>query len=65
MSMNKIRYTYWQDGDTWLGYLEQFPDYWTQGDSFEELQENLRELYDDLSGGQIPCVRKTAELEVS
>ncbi len=52
--MNAVRYVYWQDEDMWLGYLEEFPDYMTQGTSLEELQENLRDIYDDLTGGKIP-----------
>ncbi len=62
--MNK-KYVYWQDGDAWLGYLEEYPDYWTQGASQEELEDNLKDLYEDLSSGAIPCVRRVAELEVA
>ena len=38
----------------WLGYLDEFPDYLTQGESQLELEENLRDLYRDLTSGQIP-----------
>ena len=62
--MNGPRYVYWQDGEFWLGYLEEFPDYRTQGESLEDLQEHLRDLYPDLAGGHIPAVRRVAELEV-
>jgi predicted RNase H-like HicB family nuclease len=48
----------------WLGYLEEFPDYLTQGESLAELKENLRGLYQDLTSGEIPGVRKVAELSV-
>ena len=48
----------------WLGYLEEFRDYWTQGESLEDLQEHLRDLYNDLASGAIPNVRRTAELEL-
>ncbi|WP_448384343.1 type II toxin-antitoxin system HicB family antitoxin [Desulfosoma sp.] len=48
-----------------MGYLEEYPDYWTQGESLEELKENLRELYHDLASGEIPCVRRVDELEVA
>jgi predicted RNase H-like HicB family nuclease len=48
----------------WLGYLEEYPDYMTQGESFEELKENLRDIYTELTRGAIPCVRKVADLEV-
>jgi hypothetical protein len=63
--MVKKRYVYWKDGELWLGYLEEYPDYWTQGESLEELKENLRELYYDLASGEIPCVRRVDELEVA
>lgn len=49
----------------WLGYLEEFPDYLTQGETIAELEENLRDIYDDLTGGKIPCVRRRAELQVA
>ncbi|MBE0656190.1 MAG: type II toxin-antitoxin system HicB family antitoxin [Bryobacteraceae bacterium] len=62
--MTTLRYIHWQDGRMWLGYLEQYPDYLTQGESLEELEENLRDLYRDLTSGQIPGVRKVAELSV-
>jgi predicted RNase H-like HicB family nuclease len=52
-----IKYVYWQDEDMWLGYLEEYPDYWTQGETLEELEENLRDIYKELTGGTIPCVR--------
>ena len=62
--MEKIRYVYWQDDDMWLDYLEGFPDYMTQGNSPEDLKEHLVDLYRDLTSGQIPCVRRVAELDV-
>ena len=49
----------------WLGYLEEFPDYSTQGESLKDLEEHLLDLYKDLSGGVIPFTRKRGELHVS
>jgi predicted RNase H-like HicB family nuclease len=62
--MKTARYVHWQDGEKWLGYLEEFPDYLTQGESPAELEENLRDLYQDLTSGEIPGGRKVAELSV-
>jgi len=62
--MKSIRYVHWQDADMWLGYLEEYPDYLTQGESIQELEENLRDIYTDLTSGVIPGVRKVAELQV-
>lgn len=44
--------------------LKSFPDYLTQGETLEELQENLRDLYKDLTSGEIPGIRRVAELPV-
>jgi predicted RNase H-like HicB family nuclease len=62
--MNTARYVYWQDGDKWLGYFEEYPDYMTQGESLEDLRENLKDLFHDLTSGEIPGIRKVAELTV-
>ncbi len=55
----------WQQDVVWLGYLQEFPDYWTQGDSPEELREHLIDLYADLSGGLIDGARRVEDLVVS
>ena len=63
--MGNIRYVYWQDGHFWIGHIEEYPDYLTQGLSLDELKENLLDLYTDLTSGEIPCVRKVGELQVA
>ena len=62
--MEVRKYIYWQDDNMWLGYLAEYPDYMTQGETLEELKENLRDIYRELNSGNIPCVRKVAELEI-
>lgn len=63
--MIKQKYVYWEDEETWLGYLEEFPEYWTQADTELELKENLIDLYKELASGTIPNIRRVAELEIS
>jgi predicted RNase H-like HicB family nuclease len=63
--MEKKKYIYWKDDNMWLGYLEEYPDYMTQGETIGELQDNLRDIYKELESGNIPCVRKVDELEVA
>ena len=48
-----------------LGYLEEYPDYMTQGETKEELQENIKDIYQELMSGTIPSVRHIAELAVA
>jgi predicted RNase H-like HicB family nuclease len=63
--MKPVGYVYWQDGEAWLGYLEEYPDYMTQGRSLADLEEHLRDLYAELTSGKIPHVRRRAELVVA
>ena len=63
--MKKTRYVYWRDGDMWLGYLEEFPDYMTQGRTLSELRENLKDIHQTLTSGSIPGVRRVAELRIA
>ncbi len=60
-----VKYIYWQEDSAWLGYLAEYPDYLTQGESLKELQENLKDIHNDITQGHVPGVRKLAELQVS
>jgi len=62
--MATVKYVYWQEGDAWLGYLQDYPDYWTQGETLDDLVDHLKDLYVDLSGDKIPGARKVGELVV-
>ena len=60
--MSSARFVHWQHGKFWLGYFEEFPDYLTQGATLAELEDNLRDLYRDLTSGEISGIRRVAEL---
>jgi predicted RNase H-like HicB family nuclease len=59
--METVKYVYWQEEDAWLGYLEEYPDYWTQGETLGDLKEHLKDLYLDWTSGQLPGIRKVGE----
>ena len=63
--MPTVKFVYWQEGSFWIGYLQDYPDYWTQGESLDDLQEHLKDLYQDLTSGMLPGIRKVGELGVS
>ena len=48
--MRSSKYILWQDDNGWRGYLEGYPEYEVQGESFEELQVKLWQLHQELSG---------------
>ncbi len=63
--MQTVKFVYWQEDDAWIGYLQDYPDYRTQGRTFDDLKDHLRDLYHDLGSGQIPGIRKLDDLVVS
>jgi hypothetical protein len=63
--MQSTGFTFWEDGGVWLGYLDDYPDYTTQGSSLDDLREHLLDLHRDLSSGSILAVRRHSELEVA
>ena len=63
--LRTIKVVYWQEEGAWLGYVQDHPNYWTQGDSLEDLQDHLRDLYADITSGTLPSLRKVAELVVA
>lgn len=63
--MTQQKYVYWREKDAWLGYFDAFPDYWTQGETEEDLKAHLLDLYRDLTSGDIPNVRRIAWLDVA
>ena len=63
--MRSLEFTYWQEDDFFIGHLNQYPDYGTQGTTKEELIENLKDLLVDLESGQVPHVRHVEELVVA
>lgn len=65
LGMASTGFTYWQDNDVWLGYLDEYPDYITQGISLDDLKDHLLDLFKDLSSGVIPNVRQHSELELA
>ena len=59
------KFMYWEDQDFWIGYLEEFPDYLSQGKTIDELKDNLIDIYHELTSGNIPHVRRVDELEIA
>jgi predicted RNase H-like HicB family nuclease len=63
--MQTAKYVYWEEDGAWLGYLDEYPDYWTQGETLDDLLEHLKDLYVDLSSGKIPAARRIGELSIT
>lgn len=62
--MQTVKFVYWEEEGAWIGYLQNYPEYWTQGKTLDDLKDHLQDLYRDLTSGNLPGVRKVDELLV-
>jgi hypothetical protein len=59
-------FTYWREADGYvLGYLNAYPDHWTQGEDLDDLKAQLLDLYHEFSKDDLPGIRKVDELVVA
>lgn len=63
--MKTLKFTYWKDGNFYLGFLNDYPDYQTQALSKEELTGNLKSLFVEVESGEVPYIRKVEEWVVT
>jgi predicted RNase H-like HicB family nuclease len=63
--METKKFMYYQDDDMYIGWIDDFPDYKTQGATLDELKENLRDIYEELTNGRISNVIYVGELRVA
>lgn len=63
--METKKFIYYEENGGFVGWMEEYPDYRTQGETLEELTENLKDIYRELNSGRIPCVHKVGELRVA
>lgn len=62
--MQSVKIVVWEEDGHWLGYLQEYPDYWTQGETSDELKDHLKDLHADLSSGAIAGARRVEDLLV-
>jgi hypothetical protein len=60
----ELAYTYYEYDGWYIGYLNDYPDYQTQGQTIEALEEMLASLYDDVRSGTIPYIRHPGKVKV-
>ena len=63
--MAAVKIICWEEDGAWLGYLLDYPDYWTQGETLEDLKAHLKDLYQEITVGHIPGIRKMEELVIA
>jgi predicted RNase H-like HicB family nuclease len=52
--ITKMNMVYWKSDKFWLGKLLEHPEIMTQGETLEELEENLRDAYLMMAMDDVP-----------
>ena len=61
----KINIVYKEEKGWFVGHIQEYPDYESQGKTLEELRDNLIEIYDDIRKGSVPDAEPFQILEVA
>lgn len=61
----KLKMIYWKGEKYWIGKLLDHPEIMTQGETLEELEENMKEAYTLMTMDNVPPKHKIKELVLS
>ncbi len=61
----KLRMLYWKSDKFWVGKLLEHPEIMTQGESLEELEENMKDAYMLMTMEDVPEGHKVKELALN
>ena len=61
----KLNLIYWKSDKFWVGKLLEHPEIMTQGETLEELEENMKDAYILMTMDDVPDQHKIKELALN
>jgi predicted RNase H-like HicB family nuclease len=58
----KLKMIYWKGEKFWVGKLLEHPEIMTQGETLEELEDNMKDAYALMAMDDVPAEHKVKEL---
>ncbi|MDR1211809.1 MAG: type II toxin-antitoxin system HicB family antitoxin [Spirochaetaceae bacterium] len=55
-----LAYTYTMDGGFYVGHLDRYPEYTTQGENREDFESALREIYGWIKDGTLAVTKEAS-----
>ena len=49
----ELSYSWWMEDNFYLGFIDKYPQYPTQGESLEDLENGLKEIYEWIKDGSL------------
>jgi len=59
-----VKMVYWKSDHFWLGKLLDHPEIMTQGETLEELEENIRDAYLLMAMDEVPSEYQVKEIRI-
>ncbi len=60
----RLTLIYWKSDKFWLGKLLEYPEIMTQGETLEELEENIKDAYRLMAMDDVPDGYYTKEIAI-
>ena len=61
----ELNYSWWMEDGFYLGYIDEFPQYPTQGESIEDLENGLKEIYGWIKDGTLKIKENKGIIKVA
>ncbi|MCL1817461.1 MAG: hypothetical protein FWG35_00930 [Spirochaetaceae bacterium] len=61
----ELQYSWWMEDDFYLGYLDEYPQYPTQGESLTDLENGLKEIYGWIKDGTLKIKEQKGILKIA
>ena len=62
--VTKLQMIYWKGEKFWVGKLLEHPEIMTQGETIEELEENIKDAYVLMAMEDVPDKHEVKELDI-
>ena len=61
----KLKMVYWKSEKFWVGKLLEHPEIMTQGETLEELEDNMKDAYALMALEDVPAQHEIKELAIN
>jgi predicted RNase H-like HicB family nuclease len=60
----ELKYTYIIDDEFYVGHLDDYPEYTTQGENLEDFEQNLLDIYEMIQDGTLEVKEHKGILQI-
>ena len=61
----ELSYSWWKEDDFYFGYIDEYPQYPTQGESLHDLENGLMEIYGWIKDGTLKIKEQKGIIKVA